>query len=463
MKNRSVDYNYRELFISAGNALNERFTDQIHINNLFAMLLLKSISETKNLKTKITIPEGSSFSNIFAKRNEINIGNLINYTFTTIENSNPEIFKGIFNNVDFNRNLNHERRSEKNKRIVKFLEILNKIDLDSAYFQENSIGDFSNDILKYFVTKREFKKLFTPDFIYELIGKLAEPEPENLICDPFCGIGDLLIKTSNQIQNDCFLYGLESNENISQLCRINIFLNNLNAKIVNGEIITPDLIENNYLEKFHIIVSHLPLAVRRNNKGYLDQWFPINQMLDNVIEKEGRVITLVNSSYLKLNLEKRRILKSIIEENLLDSVIGLPSRLISPWNRTPVLLIFDKSREKGGINENRKDIMFIDARNEFQGSKNDRKLSGSNIDKIVKAYKKRENIKNFAGIVDVKEIENNRFDLFIPMYVKQFDETVKININEVKKDMDELETQLKDVKGKISKILNGIILDISNS
>ena len=74
-----------------------------------------------------------------------------------------------------------------------------------------------------------------------------------------------------------------------------------------------------------------------------------------------------------------RIRTKLIEENLLDAVIGLPANLFPTTGIPVAILVFDRSREKGGANEKRKDVIFIDASREYLPGKNQNALSDDHI------------------------------------------------------------------------------------
>ena len=154
-----------------------------------------------------------------------------------------------------------------------------------------------------------------------------------------------------------------------------------------------------------------------------------------------------------------RIRQQLIEENLLDAVIGLPGNLFPSTGIPVAILIFDRSREKGGANENRKDVLFVDAsgKDHYQAGKNQNILLDEHLDKIVAAVTAREEVEKSSHLATFDEIKENDFNLNIPRYVDTFEEEVEIDIVAVQAEITSLESELADVRGKMAALLKDIV------
>src|SRR6218665_2748083 len=117
------------------------------------------------------------------------------------------------------------------------------------------------------------------------------------------------------------------------------------------------------------------------------------------------------------------------------------------------VLVMDRSREKGGKNENRKDVFFIEASKEFKANKAQNILADENIEKIYSAYKKHKDIEKFARKVSFKEIEENDFNLNITRYVDTFTEEAPVDIKANLKELAELEPELEKLEKQMVKYL----------
>ena len=116
-------------------------------------------------------------------------------------------------------------------------------------------------------------------------------------------------------------------------------------------------------------------------------------------------------------------------------------------------MIFDKSREKGGANENRKDVLFIDASKEFVPGKKQNSLSEDHIKKIVDTYKNRREIEKYSHIATFDEIKENDFNLNIPRYVDTFEEEEEVDLAKVKAEIVDLENELQKVQSQMTEYL----------
>jgi len=146
----------------------------------------------------------------------------------------------------------------------------------------------------------------------------------------------------------------------------------------------------------------------------------------------------------------------MIEENLLDAVIGLPGNLFPTTSIPVAILVFDRSREKGGVRENCKNILFIDASCDFISGKNQNTLAEEHIEKIMATYTARKKIEKYAYVATFNEIKENDFNLNIPRYVDTFEEEEEIDIDAVQKEIKKLEKELATVRTKMTKKLKEI-------
>jgi len=188
-------------------------------------------------------------------------------------------------------------------------------------------------------------------------------------------------------------------------------------------------------------------------------WAFISHMVETALEKEGRVAVVVPHGVLFRGAAEGRIRHKMIEENLLDAVIGLPGNLFPTTNIPVAILVFDRSREKGGAREDCKNVLFVDASREFVSRKNQNTLSEEHLVKIMEIYTTRAEMEKYAHVAGFEEIKENDFNLNIPRYVDTFEEEEPIDIDEVQKEIDALEKELTAVRMKMAEKLNEIMRD----
>ncbi|EKD81415.1 MAG: hypothetical protein ACD_39C01819G0001, partial [uncultured bacterium] len=179
-------------------------------------------------------------------------------------------------------------------------------------------------------------------------------------------------------------------------------------------------------------------------------WAFISHMIEVALEKAGRVAVVVPHGVLFRGAAEGRIRRKLIEENLLDAVIGLPGNLFPTTNIPVAILVFDRARERGGARESCKDVVFIDASREYVSGKNQNTLSGEHLEKIMATFKARNEVEKYAHIATFEEIKENDFNLNIPRYVDTFEEEEEIDIDAVQVEIDKLEKELVEVRKQMA-------------
>ena len=206
----------------------------------------------------------------------------------------------------------------------------------------------------------------------------------------------------------------------------------------------------------------MPKAIRTTASGAdvppksKGDWAFISHMVETALEKQGRVAVVVPHGVLFRGAAEGRIRQKMIEENLLDAVIGLPGNLFPTTNIPVAILVFDRSREKGGAREECKNVFFVDASREFVSGKNMNTLSEAHIGKIMETYTARAEEEKYAHVAEFAEIKENDFNLNIPRYVDTFEEEEEIDIDAVQVEIDDLEKELAAVRAKMAEKLKEI-------
>lgn len=430
-------------------------------------------------RERFVLPEGCSFYDLYEQREADNIGELINIALDKIEEvpANKAKLNGVFRNIDFNSESNLGKTKDRNRRLKNLIEDFAnpKLDLRPSRVDEDVIGNAYIYLIEKFASGAGKKagEFFTPGQISKLVAKLAQPKPGDRICDPACGSGSLLIKVADEVGNVNYsLFGQEVNGSTWALARMNIFLHGRDAARIEwcDTLNSPALVELDKLMKFNVVVANPPFSLDKwgsedaESDTYNRFWrgVPpktkgdfafITHMVEIALPKEGRVVVIAPHGVLFRGASEGRIRQKFIEENLLDAVIGLPPNLFPSTSIPVAILVFDRAREEGGINEDRRDVMFIDASNEYQSGKNQNALLDDHVDKIVEAYRNREDVSKYAHIASFEKIKDNDFNLNIPRYVDTFEEEEEIDIEAVQMEIEQLEAELVEVRSKMSSYL----------
>ena len=424
---------------------------------------------------KFVLDDNCTFEYLYENRNADNLGELINKVLEKIEEDNKEKLEGVFRNIDFNSEIILGKTKERNAMLKHLLEDFNdpKLDLRPSKLAGNDvIGDAYEYMIAYFASDAGKKggEFFTPSQVSKLLAKLVKPKSGVRIYDPTCGSGSLLIKVAKEVpDNNYQIYGQEKNGQTYSLCRMNMFLHDINdAKIWRGDTIrNPQNIENDELMKFDIVVANPPFSLdkwgyeeAKNDKyGRFKYGLPpkskgdyafVQHMLSSTNEN-GTVGVILPHGVLFRGASEGKIRKQIIEDNLLDAVIGLPEGLFYGTSIPACILIFKKNKKTD-------DVIFIDASRDFEKGKNQNILRDEDIEKIVDTYHNRKEIEKYSHIATLEEIRENDYNLNIPRYVDTFEEEEPVDLEKVKKEIEKVEGELLEVKKEMKKYLDELEL-----
>lgn len=422
----------------------------------------------KMSRERFFLPDDCSYEAIYEKRNESNIGEIINIALEQIEEANKAKLEGVFRNIDFNSESSLGQTKDRNKRLKNLIEDFSDTALDfrpSKIHNLDVIGNAYEYLIARFASDAGKKggEFYTPSEVAILLAKLVRPKSGDRIYDPACGSGSLLIRTSNEIGNkDYSLYAQESNGSTWALAKMNMFLHDVDSgQIEWGDTINnPKLIADDNLMKFDVVVANPPFSLdkwgadeagadrfRRFDRGIPPKskgdYAFILHMVASAYEGKGRVGVIVPHGVLFRGSSEGKIRQALIEENLLDAVIGLPSNLFYGTGIPAAILVFNK----GKTND---DVLFIDASREFEEGKNQNKLRPEDIEKIFKTFLERKTIEKYAYLAPISEIKENEYNLNIPRYVDTFEEEEEIDITAVQKEIEEIESQLVTVRQEMN-------------
>jgi len=421
-------------------------------------------------REKFVLDETCTFEYILKHKESNELGEVINKALERIEEDNREKLEGIFRNVDFNSEVKLGRTKERNSILKNLLEDFadERLDLRPSMLEGNDvIGDAYEYLIAHFASDAGKKggEFFTPSAVSTLLAKLVGAKEGDRIYDPTCGSGSLLIKASKEVGNDNFaIYGQEKNGETQALTKMNMFLHEINdAKIEWGDTLRNPLhVENDHLMKFDVVVANPPFSLDKwgaddladdkykrfefglppKSKG--DYAF-VQHMLASLNEN-GRMGVVLPHGVLFRGASEGRIRTQIIDNNLLDVVIGLPANLFFGTGIPATILIFKKGRTA-------KDVLFIDASREFDKAKNQNTLSPEHIEKILETYKARKEVEKYAHVATLEEIQENDYNLNIPRYVDTFEEEEPVDIEATKQKITQIEDELVDVKKQMQKYL----------
>ncbi|WP_201596328.1 type I restriction-modification system subunit M [Psychrobacter vallis] len=423
-------------------------------------------------KQRFVLPEGASFWDLYEERHQPGNGQRIDEALHAIEEANGTKLKNVFQDISFNTDkLGQEK--QKNELLRHLLEDFGKEILNLSAERVGSldvIGNAYEYLIKHFAassgaTAGEF---YTPPEVSNLLATILEPVEGDEICDPACGSGSLLIKCGAMVRKNSgskkyALYGQEAIGSTWALAKMNMFLHGEdNHRIEWGDTIRNPLLldkDGKHLLQFDVVTANPPFSLDKwghedassDPYGRFHRGVPpktkgdyafISHMIETLKPSTGRMGVVVPHGVLFRASSEGKIRQQLIEENLLDTVIGLPEKLFFGTGIPAAILLFKKSKTDDKV-------LFIDASNEFKSGKNQNQLTDSNIAKVIETYKARESVDKYAYLASFDEIAENDFNLNIPRYVDTFEEEAEIDLVmvrterlELKAELDKLETEM---------------------
>lgn len=428
---------------------------------------------------RFVLPRESNFYTLHERRFEPGNGERIDMALHALEEANgtklKDVGKSVFQDISFNTDKLGEEK-QKNTILKDLLEVFAVPELDLKPSRVGSLDVIGNGyefLIKNFAASGGQKagEFYTPPEVSDLIAELLDPQKGDSICDPACGSGSLLMKcgrkvVSNHNSKEYALYGQEAIGSTWSLAKMNMFLHGEdNHKIEWGDTIrNPKLLDKNGdLMLFDIVTANPPFSLDKwgyeqaendkfdrfrrglppKTKG--DYAF-ISHMIETLKPVTGRMGVVVPHGVLFRGSSEGKIREKLINENLLDAVIGLPEKLFYGTGIPAAILIFKKQKSDDSV-------LFIDASREFKSGKNQNNLTEENIAKIVETYRARESLDKYAYLATLQEVKDNDYNLNIPRYVDTFEEEAEIDLVAVRAERKQLKTQLAELEVQMAKYL----------
>ncbi|MDM1769346.1 type I restriction-modification system subunit M [Acinetobacter sp. 226-4] len=428
---------------------------------------------------RFVLPRESNFYTLHERRFEPGNGERIDMALHALEEANgtklKDVGKSVFQDISFNTDKLGEEK-QKNTILKDLLEVFAVPELDLKPSRVGSLDVIGNGyefLIKNFAASGGQKagEFYTPPEVSDLIAELLDPQKGDSICDPACGSGSLLMKcgrkvVTNHNSKEYALYGQEAIGSTWSLAKMNMFLHGEdNHKIEWGDTIrNPKLLDKNGdLMLFDIVTANPPFSLDKwgyeqaendkfdrfrrglppKTKG--DYAF-ISHMIETLKPVTGRMGVVVPHGVLFRGSSEGKIREKLINENLLDAVIGLPEKLFYGTGIPAAILIFKKQKSDDSV-------LFIDASREFKSGKNQNNLTEENIAKIVETYRACKSVDKYAYLATLQEIKDNDYNLNIPRYVDTFEEEAEIDLVAVRAEREQLKTQLAELEVQMAKYL----------
>lgn len=413
-----------------------------------------------------------------------NLNETLEKVFRSIESSaqggpSEDNFKGLFDDIDVNSNKLGGTVAKRNEKLVKLLNGVGEMKLGD--YRDNTIdafGDAYEFLMGMYASNagKSGGEYYTPQEVSELLTRIAlvGKTEVNKVYDPACGSGSLLLNFAKILGKENVrqgFYGQEINITTYNLCRINMFLHDIDYDkfdIGHGDTLTDPMHWDD--EPFEAIVSNPPYSIRWDGdanpllindprfspagvlppKSKADLAFIMHSLAWLATNGTAAIVCFPGVMY--RGGAEQKIRKYLIDNNYIDCVIQLPGNLFFGTSIATCIMVLKKSKTENST-------LFIDASKECVKVTNSNKMTQKNIDGILDAYMKRSDNDHFAVLVPNAKISAQDYNLSVSTYVEQKDTREVIDIAVLNAGIDEIVAR-EDV---LRREINAIIAEIEGA
>ncbi len=391
-------------------------------------------------------------------------GPRIDNALRAIADANP-LFNGVFETIRFESGLLGDER-RRDQALAELLRTFSQVHFTAAVSHADELASFFKSMAM--AGRKGGDEFYTPPEVAELMATLMDPQPGEEVYDPACGTGALLIQCAQLLPGhdehlSISLYGQEKNASTWAQAKMNLVLHGeSNSQIEQGDTLHDPRFEDgkSNLKRFDVVVANPPYNVsdwgaevaewdrfHRFSRGVpprsrADFAF-ILHMVASMKPETGRMAVLVPHGVLFRQGAEENIRQNLIDDNLIDAVIGLPPKLL--YNAPiPMVILVLRQRK---TDEN---VLFIDASREFKPEKIYNSLRAQDIQLIAKTVKERKTVEGYAYLASRAEIEAKECSLNIPLYVGQKVVPKSVDLEAVRAELRELNAQLHSLESELA-------------
>ena len=398
--------------------------------------------------------------------------------FSSIENSakgtaSEDDFKGLFADLDVNSNKLGATVIKRNEKLVKLLRGVQSMKLGD--YQNNTIDAFG-DAYEYLMgmyasnAGKSGGEYYTPQEVSELLTKLATVGKTqiNKVYDPACGSGSLLLKAAKILGKDNVrqgFFGQEINLTTYNLCRINMFLHDIDYDkfdiACEDTLLSPQHWDE---EPFEVIVSNPPYSIKWKGddditlindprfapagvlapKSKADLAFIMHSLA--WLSTNGTAAIVCFPGVMYRGGAEKKIRQYLIDNNYVDCIIQLPDNLFFGTSIATCIMVLKKAKKDNCT-------LFIDATKECIKITNSNKLTEENIQNILDTFTERKDKDYVSKLVSNETIAEGDYNLSVSTYVEQEDKREKVDIVKLNAELKEIVEKENKLRTEIDQII----------
>ncbi|WP_318401822.1 type I restriction-modification system subunit M [Photobacterium leiognathi] len=421
---------------------------------------------------RFEIPTGCHWQDV--RETTTNVGITIEDALRGIEQANQEYLYGIFGDAQWS---NKNKLSD--ELLINLVEHFSQYTLGNQNVEPDMLGNAYEYLIKHFadLTNKKAGEFYTPRSVVHLLGLILNPHEGETIYDPACGTGGMLLECVDHLKDNkedyrtLKLFGQEKNLTSSSIARMNMFLHGIeDFDILRGDTLrSPAFFEADGLKTFDCVIANPPFSLKdwgaenwvndpygRNiagvpPKGNGDMaWI---QHMVKSMNSTGRMTVVLPHGALFRKAAEGKIRKQLLEQDMLEAVIGLGPNIFYGTQLAACVMVFkqNKSEEKKGK------VLFIDASDQIRVGRAQNFLEPNNVQQIYDWYQGYEDVENYVKVATMEDLQENDFNLNIPLYVEKIIEDNLPSVEEAMANLKQAWQESLEAEEKFKNVLKGFL------
>ncbi len=417
---------------------------------------------------RFEIPEGSHWRDV--RETTTNVGLKLESALRSIEQANQDQLFGIFGDAQWS---NKNKLSD--RLLIDLVEHFSQYTLSNSLVEHDLLGNAYEYLIKHFadMTNKKAGEFYTPRSVVRLMGLILDPQPGESVYDPACGTGGMLLECVDHLKDEdkdartLKLYGQEKNLTSSAIARMNMFLHGIeDFRVERGDTLrNPAYVTADGLMKFDCVIANPPFSLKswgaehwandpfgRNIAGVPPTgngdmaW--VQHMIASMNERGRMAVVLPHGALFRKGAEGK-IRQALIEEDLLEAVIGLGQNIFYGTQLAACVMVF--KRKKPAARQG--NVLFVDGSEQVRVGRAQNFLEPEHVTQLFEWFERFEDVENHVKVATLEDLKENEFNLNIPLYVEKVIEDDLPTVEEAMADLKEAWEKAQAAEARFKELL----------
>jgi type I restriction enzyme M protein len=401
------------------------------------------------------VPEHSRYDYLLNEAHQ-NIGDFLNRALAGLETGNTSLYD-VLEHINFTKKVGQSKIPD-----IKLRALINHFNLHRLRNEDFEFPDLLGAAYEYLIgdfadsAGKKGGEFYTPRSVVRMMVRLIKPELQHHIYDPCCGSGGMLIAAKEYIDEQgqegrkANLYGQEANGTVWSIAKMNMLLHGISTADLHNEdtLAKPQHVKGGELRRFDRILTNPPFSIpwgtidkdQSGQSAWVPEFraerFPYGEVplgakkadlmflqhMVAVLAEGGQIATVMPHGVLFRGGEERSIRAGMIDDDLLEAVIGLAPNLFYGAGIPACVLVLRQRVQRGAEQvsgkpkERQGKVLFINADREYFEGRAQNFLMPEHIEKIVTTFEAFKQEPGFSEIVDTATLKANGYNLNIRRY-----------------------------------------------